>query len=211
MSEDEGEQELEEDVSLDLNNAEDDLLPDSDNEEFHSKFTDRQRSSNIKLALRQKLIASIRNARLNDDMDANMIAALQNPPHTPPDIDQLTKLSISLYLSMYNGSEAMYKGVMGSLSQFNKIEIHSLHDVKKTIRKLTGVLAIETDMCINSCLAYTGPFSSLQACPHCAEPRYHEESVSRKRVPRQTFSTIPLGPQLQALYRSPESADRMHY
>ncbi|KAF8325705.1 hypothetical protein F5887DRAFT_840223, partial [Amanita rubescens] len=64
-------------------------------------------------------------------------------------------------------------------------------------------------MCPNSCIAYTGPFSTLEECPYCAEPRYTQPSTSRKRTARRRFSTIPLGPQLQAMYRSPESADRM--
>ncbi|KIL59407.1 hypothetical protein M378DRAFT_41676, partial [Amanita muscaria Koide BX008] len=66
-------------------------------------------------------------------------------------------------------------------------------------------------MCPKSCVAYTGPFSALEECPYCAEPRYNQPSTSRKRTARRTFYTIPLGPQIQAMYRSPESADRMNY
>ncbi|KAI9447400.1 hypothetical protein H4582DRAFT_1798041, partial [Lactarius indigo] len=70
-------------------------------------------------------------------------------------------------------------------------------------------------MCINSCLAYTGPFSGLESCPMCSEARYDqyrlEASSGRDKIPRQRFHTIPIGPQLQALYRNPESARRAHY
>jgi hypothetical protein len=67
-------------------------------------------------------------------------------------------------------------------------------------------------MCINSCIAYTGLFLELDACPICSEPRYDTyRSSEEKRVPRQEFHTIPIGPQIQALYRSLESASHAHY
>ncbi|KIL55577.1 hypothetical protein M378DRAFT_90704 [Amanita muscaria Koide BX008] len=79
-------------------------------------------------------------------------------------------------------------------------------------------------MCPNSCIAYTGPFNLLETCPKCGSSRYEDatpteqdessNSFRRKkprRKPRKQFYTIPLGPQLQALWRTPEGADRMHY
>jgi len=70
-------------------------------------------------------------------------------------------------------------------------------------------------MCVKSCIAYTGPFVDLNACPLCSEPRYDqfclESSSGLEKVPCQEFHTIPIGPQLQALYRSPESASCAHY
>ncbi|KAH8980247.1 hypothetical protein EDB86DRAFT_2779133, partial [Lactarius hatsudake] len=70
-------------------------------------------------------------------------------------------------------------------------------------------------MCINSCIAYTGPFLELESCPMCSKARFDqfrlESSSGRDRIPRQEFHTIPIGPQLQALYRDPKSARRAHY
>ena len=40
---------------------------------------------------------------------------------------------------------------------------------------------MEHDMCINSCLAYTGPYKHLEICPECGEPRYEPQ----KKKPRQ--------------------------
>lgn len=198
------------DDEMDLDEGNHNPLPpeDSDNENFHSKFTDCPRSSHIKL---EEFIASIRNAQFSDDMDPEMISALKNPSRAPPDIDETTRMSIDIYLGLSNASEQSYENTRKALARRNPpVEIHSLHIVKKNICDMTGVKTIETDMCINSCLAYTGPFSSLQACTQCGEPRY-EDSTSQKRVARQRFCTIPLGPQLQAMYRSPGGADRMHY
>ncbi|KIM71551.1 hypothetical protein PILCRDRAFT_804895 [Piloderma croceum F 1598] len=56
-------------------------------------------------------------------------------------------------------------------------------------------------MCINSCLAFTGPFSELSECPTCNEARFD----SLTELPRQKFHTIPIGPQLQALWRSAQN------
>ena len=54
-------------------------------------------------------------------------------------------------------------------------------------------------------MAYTGPLTELQACRVCGEPRFDEQGSARE------FYTIPLGPQLQALFRSPEGAQDMRY
>ena len=70
-------------------------------------------------------------------------------------------------------------------------------------------------MCVKSCIAYTGPFLDLDACPLCSEPRYdqfrYQISSGQEKVPCQEFHTIPIGPQLQGLYWSPESASHAHY
>jgi len=59
------------------------------------------------------------------------------------------------------------------------------------------------------------PFSGLDACPVCSEPQYDQfrlnSSDGKEIVPQQEFHTIPIGPQLQVLYREPESALHAHY
>ncbi|KAF8586809.1 hypothetical protein K439DRAFT_1339935 [Ramaria rubella] len=68
-------------------------------------------------------------------------------------------------------------------------------------------------MCLDSCVAYTGPFSNLEECPQCRlghyDPIVLENSNGRIKIPAQQFYTIPVSPQLQALYHSPESAHDM--
>ncbi|EGO03228.1 hypothetical protein SERLA73DRAFT_174684 [Serpula lacrymans var. lacrymans S7.3] len=70
-------------------------------------------------------------------------------------------------------------------------------------------------MCVTSCLAYTGPFASLEICPKCGEPRYDQSKLvssgGKEKVPRQQFHTIPVRPQLQALRRHSDTATSMHY
>lgn len=48
-------------------------------------------------------------------------------------------------------------------------------------------------MCANSCIAFTGPFASLEACPKCGDSHYNED-----KTPKQELHTIPLGPQLHS-------------
>ncbi|TFK91943.1 hypothetical protein K466DRAFT_573359 [Polyporus arcularius HHB13444] len=66
-------------------------------------------------------------------------------------------------------------------------------------------------MCYNTCIAYTGPFDQLTRCPICPERKSRYTIVGGKRVPRRTFSTFPVGPQLQVLRSSPETAELMQH
>ncbi|EGO18520.1 hypothetical protein SERLADRAFT_375149 [Serpula lacrymans var. lacrymans S7.9] len=52
-------------------------------------------------------------------------------------------------------------------------------------------------MCVNTCLAYMGPFADLDICPMCLEPRYDQLILAR--------------PQIQALWRDLTSASNMRY
>ena len=61
-------------------------------------------------------------------------------------------------------------------------------------------------MCINSCLAYTGPLSALDTCPICSEPCFDSH-----HQPQRIFNTIPIGPQLQALKQDLRKAIALRY
>ena len=91
----------------------------------------------------------------------------------------------------------------------------SLYQVKHKVAEITGVYSITKDMCRNTCLAYTGPFSDLEVCSKCQEPWYDPRilalSDGKRKKPQQQFTTIPLGPQLQALWRSQDGATAMRY
>jgi hypothetical protein len=67
----------------------------------------------------------------------------------------------------------------------------------------------------NSCVGYTSSVSSLEHCPKCRESHYNPIILQRtnsetKKAQRQ-FDTIPIGPQLQVLWRSPECANLMRH
>lgn len=88
------------------------------------------------------------------------------------------------------------------------------YQAKQAVEQLSGVSGISHDMCIHTCIAYTGPYSDLGSCPVCHEPRFEyvlQPNGRQKQVPRQQFVTIPIGPQIQAMFRDPEGAQQMRY
>jgi hypothetical protein len=169
---------------------------------------------NIRIA--QEFIDEIKCATLeNGKLESSVIERLRTPEEETIDISHPdTKLSLQLFLAMEHASEAVYNAVRDAIHVHSpKIEILSLHSVKKLVAKITGVISVSDDMCFNSCLAFTGPFSHLQACPVCGEPRYDpiQLNLKRKNIPRKEQCTILLGPQIQALRRSETSAHEAKY
>ncbi|KAG2073940.1 hypothetical protein BDR04DRAFT_1127042 [Suillus decipiens] len=65
-------------------------------------------------------------------------------------------------------------------------DIYSYYHVKQAIAKLSGIDLITTDMCINTCLAFTGPYAKIDHCPQ-------------------------FGPQLQALWCHLDHTEKMHW
>lgn len=164
-----------------------------------------------KLVLAKDMIDSIRAARLEDDLDEEMLVKLRNPPQECEMLDTKTLFSMALFDDLIGGSEQMYRDVRETIKRFTGHVLDSRHVVKTKVENTTGVTQLQIDMCVNSCVAFTGPFKDLDKCPTCDEGRYQENKKTGKPQPRQQFYTIPLGPQLQAMWRTPEGADRMRY
>ncbi|KIK79355.1 hypothetical protein PAXRUDRAFT_44911, partial [Paxillus rubicundulus Ve08.2h10] len=76
--------------------------------------------------------------------------------------------------------------------------------VEKLTAAYTGIEAIGHDMCPKSCLAFTGPFEDMDACPMCGMLHWKEKILQgmcgHTKVAAQKFITIPIGPQLQVVY-----------
>ncbi|KAI0082985.1 hypothetical protein BDY19DRAFT_987990 [Irpex rosettiformis] len=83
----------------------------------------------------------------------------------------------------------------------------SYSQVKRKVTEITGITPIYTDMCIDTCVAFTGPFAELERCPLCSKARFEENS----RKPCQQFATFPIGPMLQASRRHLRSSKQMSY
>ena len=70
-------------------------------------------------------------------------------------------------------------------------------------------------MCEGSCVGFTGLFADLESCPECGKSCYDEkaleESNGERKVPRKVFTTFPVGPQLQARWKHPETVKDMFY
>ncbi|KAG2058368.1 hypothetical protein BDR06DRAFT_980550 [Suillus hirtellus] len=145
-------------------------------------------------------------AKLDEEARSN----LQNPPHEPPDIIYPTiHHSISTYYALKHSSQTAYERIHASTACTypDANEMPSFYQIERMIVEYTGVDSITHDMCPDTCIAFTGPFADLNHCPVCNKPRYNQiklqASRGRNKVARQ-FHTIPIGPQLQALYRDCE-------
>jgi len=146
-----------------------------------------------------------------------MVQRLRNcPSESPSGLDQPTQFSIKLFIATLNSSQQTYESVRAAvLEQYPEDNILSYHEVKKAIEELTGVTSVVHDMCYDTCVAFTGPFSALKHCPSCGKPRYKGQrqgsSTQHSKVPNRIFHTIPLGPQIQALWSSPDGVKDMLY
>ncbi|PCH33287.1 hypothetical protein WOLCODRAFT_62295, partial [Wolfiporia cocos MD-104 SS10] len=91
------------------------------------------------------------------------------------------------------------------------------------VAKITGIIALKHDMCIRSCMAFTGIYSDLLICSYCGENRYpqssararaHDRSGDQRKcvnIPRKQMTTIPIGPVLQAMRHSVVSSEGANY
>jgi len=122
---------------------------------------------------------------------------------------------LDLFLATTNSSQETYTSIRKAIFCRFGVEVLSYDQIKRRVAELSGVIPVASDMCINSCLAYTGPFAELDTCPTCGEPQYNPiqlaASGGKKQVARQQFHTIPIGPQLQALWRDADSALNLRY
>ena len=159
------------------------------------------------LKITREFINGLHNASLDDEhLPEDVLMRLRCPLEQPLDIsDPDIRQSIDLFLS--NASQDAYTSTRAAVLRRNPDNvILSFDQVKRKITELSGVVSIVRDMCPNSCVAYTGPYANLETCPKCGESRFDPiklaASDGKKKVPRQKFHTIPLGPQLQALWHS---------
>lgn len=118
---------------------------------------DHIKIEDIKIAL--KFIAALQNATLdNAGLDPDLLHQIRNPETnilTVEDPDD--RLSIDIFLAIGNASEASYTGVRAAILRRNpEYKVLTYYKVKRLVSDLTGVIALEHDMCIDSCAAFTG-------------------------------------------------------
>lgn len=71
---------------------------------------------------------------------------------------------------------------------------------------LSGLQPVRYHCCVNSCVCFTGPYSSLTHCPFCNENRYNA-----KNGPRNTFDYLPIVPRLADMFLDEDLSSRMQY
>jgi hypothetical protein len=182
------------------------------NPEYASDEEDEVNEPHLEhLRVSQQFLRAISMATLDDGkLDASVVNELRNPQENPSNElqDPDVRLSLDLFIACKHASQKTYRSVCESIKrQFPEANLLSYYSVKNMVAKISGVISIADDMCVNSCLAYVGPFKDLEACSVCSEPRYN----ARNNTPVKQVCTIPLGPQIQALRRSPQGAAAMRY
>ena len=116
--------------------------------------------------------------------------------------------SLRVFLSMTNSSEAAYNDIRSTmLLCYPNDPFFFFGQMKRRVEQLSGVVPIFHDMCQDTCVGFTGPLGELDLCPSCDKSRYRQGT----KEPLRQFISIPLGPVIQALYRSRETAENMHY
>lgn len=171
------------------------------------------------IRIAQEFVRALQNASLDDGSHSpEDLDNLRHPPEEVFNIDADPDLcfSIEIFLAIGNASQKTYHAFReATLRRFPNCGLLSYEQVKRRVAQISGIHPIIRDMCVNSCIAYTGPFRLLDKCPMCSEPRYNQialqASAGQEKVPRQEFYTLPVGPQLQALWHSVEIADLMRY
>ncbi|KAI0038422.1 hypothetical protein FA95DRAFT_1505698, partial [Auriscalpium vulgare] len=133
-------------------------------------------------------------------------------------LDQSEKLSLKHWVAWKrsNGTVQAYIEHGLVLAESTGAEILSLYNVRKLASKATGLQPQKTDICLNSCLAYTGEFKELASCPYkkhgvvCNQPRYKPtKKPTSVKKPRAQMLSLPIIPTIQALFANADTAELM--
>ena len=157
-------------------------------------------------------------ATLASQFDPQELAAFLNPEEhesTPLDDPNLTLYFLNFIL-LLSSSQDTYDKICNNIQwHCPSIELLLYYQVEWCTRSLTGLVLWEHHMCIWSCVGFTGLCAHLESCLCCGEPRYDQkelrESNSLRRVPQKVFTMFPIGLQLQACWKHPQTAKDMFY
>ncbi|KAG6864055.1 hypothetical protein C0991_000548 [Blastosporella zonata] len=160
----------------------------------------------------QQFIEALQNADINNgDLSPEAVDTLFNPPEFPLELDKEVDADLiqclRLFLHGHNSAKHYNQTIADLKARHPEDDLLSFDQLKRTIRQLTGITPIINDLCLNSCLAYTGPLANKEICHRCGQPRL--DPITGK--PRVQLFTIPLGFSIQALKRHVTTAKQMDY
>ncbi|KAG1901531.1 uncharacterized protein F5891DRAFT_1187391 [Suillus fuscotomentosus] len=174
------------DMGGDVNNPENEVHPqtmgwiDEDLEELHhmARLNDAQDA--------MAFITALRKASFDDPhscLPDNAIHRLRHPPRELPDATN-PDLIQSLKYYFADTTIKAYNAIHGAtMEQHPEDDIYTHYRIQQAIAELSGVVPIVHDMCINTCLAFTGPFTHLDQCPRCREDHWDmKKSTDRKKA-----------------------------
>ena len=165
-----------------------------------------------------QFVGMLEEATLETQFSPKELELFKNPRQitSSPSDDPDLLLFISTYVANLNASQDIY--IKTNIQRRDpEIKMLSYDQVQRRVSKLSGVVTWQHDMCIDSCLGFTGPYAGLDHCPdpRCGKPRYDPSKLAKSggkiKVPQKTFTTFPIGPQLQSRWKSPDMARKMHY
>ncbi|RIB09554.1 hypothetical protein C2G38_1890302, partial [Gigaspora rosea] len=84
----------------------------------------------------------------------------------------------------------------------------SLYLIKKKLSSLIPFKPMWTDMCINTCCAYTGDYSNFAECPYCKKERFYNNKHSEAR---HKFAYFPIIDHLIVQYQDAEQTKNLLY
>jgi hypothetical protein len=159
------------------------------------------------LRIAREFIDALKVASIDQDgLDPAVLERLRNPPHAPLMLDDADiRFSIETYFATFRSAQRTYREVReGVLRRYPDSKMCSYEQVESLLAELTGIYPCMHDMCPKSCAAFTGPWATLEKCPECGEDRYDsvKSAEQNKPVPKQTFLSIPIALQIQAMLRS---------
>ncbi|KAG6913569.1 hypothetical protein DXG01_005856 [Tephrocybe rancida] len=165
--------------------------------------------TDMKIAL--DYIQELQSATLDSQepmLGSAVLGRLKHPLTTTVELSKDHRYSLELFLATNSASKEVYdESRKAVLHRHPDDPVLSYYEVKNLLVEITGVVDVREDMCIDSCVAFTGPYCDAVTCPTCGQDRLD----SKTKKPRQQFNTIPLGPQIQALKRHLLSAIAMKY
>jgi hypothetical protein len=94
------------------------------------------------------------------------------------------------------------------LSIFTNNEI-SLYAVKKKLLKLVDIMPRFIDICVNSCMAFTGQYENESSCRYCEESRFIISAGKRKS--RKSLSYFSLIDRFKIQYNDPIRSQSLRY
>ncbi|KIJ46609.1 hypothetical protein M422DRAFT_59584 [Sphaerobolus stellatus SS14] len=150
-------------------------------------------------------------------LDSATIARLRNPPTEPLTIDDDNEYYSSLqYIAAHCGSQDIYRTFQRNHNAHYPVQLMlSYEQVRSRLAVWSGVTPLMTAQCPKTCMAYTGPLADRETCIECGASRWDKvtlhKSKGKTKKPAREFLTVPIGPQIQALFRSPDMAKELMY
>ncbi|KIK33171.1 hypothetical protein CY34DRAFT_18537 [Suillus luteus UH-Slu-Lm8-n1] len=121
-----------------------------------------------------------------------------------------------MFMALEHSSQDTYVKICEAVIEcYPDSDVLPFYHVKTILANLSGVEFLVDHMCINLYTAFIGPYAHYDMCPECSQHHFDQIKFMKSngciKNPQAVFHTISIGPQLQALWRNPESAEKMHY